>query len=155
MNKISGLRLFIEGLFEQGKELTTKEVISAVRMQLPNEKSTDTQITNAVYNMRRAEILGKTKEGKYYKKNDQECVDDNMYVTGEAAEDNTLKNLNLEAYVKRMDGFCAEIERIMSVPNIFSKIESDERACELYRLSCLNKAIRSELKKYDRKYKEQ
>ena len=38
MNKISGLRLFIEGLFEQGKELTTKEVISAVRMQLPNEK---------------------------------------------------------------------------------------------------------------------
>ena len=88
-------------------------------------------------------------------KNDQEYEDDNMCVTGETAEDNTLKNLSLEAYVKKMDGFCAEIERIVSSPNIFSKIESDERACELYRLSRLNKAIRSELKKYNGKYKEQ
>lgn len=155
MKKVSDLRLFIEGLFESEKELTTKEVISAVRMQLPNEKSTDTQITNAVYNMRRAEILDKTKEGKYYKKNDREYTDDSPVVIEETVEDNTLKNLSLEAYVKKMDGYCAEIERIMSAPNIFSKIESDEQACELYRLSCLNKAIRSELKKYDRKYKEQ
>lgn len=148
MNKVSDLRLFIEGLFESEKELTTKEVISAVRMQLPNEKSTDTQITNAVYNMRRAKILGKTKEGKYYKKNARKYVDDHMFVIEDTAEDNTLKNLSLEAYVKKMDGFCAEIEHIINAPNIFGRIESDERACELYRLSCLNKTIRSELKKY-------
>lgn len=149
MKESSDIRKFVESLFENGRELSTKEAIVQVRTQRPELQCADSQITNAIYNMKRTGILDKMENGKYKKNICYDTVEEHSNGAIECKKDDeSIKKLTLKEYIRKIEKICAETERITSTPGIFGKIENDGRACELFRINSLNEVIWAEIKNY-------